>query len=246
MVNSMVPLLHTAKNRWLLYLQGGGTGKLHTPSIAFHHLPPNPARTGYYLHHWRGPLYLHAAVHRCSQHPPKGLGPSKTVLGSNTLPKHSHEHETRPPQVNKNKRFCLSSRDLGLICAGISNTVSYKRNSWYNLRGLSQTSSHLSVTDKLFVSWQFFQDLWHNRLWWWLEEGCHKPVPATSDLPPTHCQTCEWTKKQLLTLHRANCYCVRKHSHDNFFNIFIIKGFSYCTSTPTLDSFAAWKSGFMK
>ena len=69
--------------------------KGHTPSIAFRHLPPNSARTGYategahsehrfpapssklcqnWLRHWRGTdLYLQSAVHRRCQRPPKRL-----------------------------------------------------------------------------------------------------------------------------------------------------------------------------
>ena len=42
----------------------------HTPSIAFLHLPPN---CQIWLRHWRGTLYLRAAVHRRGQRPPKGL-----------------------------------------------------------------------------------------------------------------------------------------------------------------------------
>ena len=42
------------------------------PSVAFRHLPPNSAAE------W-GTLYLHAAVHRRCERPPKGLGTNKTV-----------------------------------------------------------------------------------------------------------------------------------------------------------------------
>ena len=45
--------------------------KVHCPSIAFRHLPPNSARTGYATD--RATLYLRAAVHRRGQRPPKGL-----------------------------------------------------------------------------------------------------------------------------------------------------------------------------
>ena len=45
----------------------------HTPSIAFRHLPPNCARFSYVT------PYLHAAVHRRGQSPPKDLGTDKTV-----------------------------------------------------------------------------------------------------------------------------------------------------------------------
>ena len=35
-----------------------------------------------WLRYWRGTLYLRAAVHRCGQHPPKGLGTDKTVVAT--------------------------------------------------------------------------------------------------------------------------------------------------------------------
>ena len=50
---------------------------VHTPSIAFWHLPPNSARTSYATE-GRGTLYLPAAVHRRCQRPPKGLGTNHT------------------------------------------------------------------------------------------------------------------------------------------------------------------------
>ena len=43
----------------------------HTPSIAFRHLPPNSARTGYAT---EGALYISD-----DQRPPKGLGTTKAV-----------------------------------------------------------------------------------------------------------------------------------------------------------------------
>ena len=51
-------------------------GQKHTPSIALRHLPPNSARFGYAT---EGALYLRAAVRRCGQHPPKGLGTNVTA-----------------------------------------------------------------------------------------------------------------------------------------------------------------------
>ena len=50
---------------------------VHTPSIAFRHLPPDSARFSYATE-W-GTLYLRAAIHRRGQRPPKGLGTDKTV-----------------------------------------------------------------------------------------------------------------------------------------------------------------------
>ena len=35
--------------------------------------------------------------------------------------------------------------------------VSYKRNVWHNLSCLLQTYCHLSIIEKLFVSWQFLE-----------------------------------------------------------------------------------------
>ena len=37
-----------------------------------------------WLRHWRGALYLRAAVHRRCQRPPKGLGTKKTVEPART------------------------------------------------------------------------------------------------------------------------------------------------------------------
>ena len=54
-------------------LEQKSAGSLHTPNIAFRHLPPNSARFSY------ATLYLRAAVQRRGQHPPKGLGTDKTV-----------------------------------------------------------------------------------------------------------------------------------------------------------------------
>ena len=49
--------------------------------------------------HWRGTLYLRAAVQRCGQCPPKGLGTNRT--GSNLAPKHARKHETHSTLVKK-------------------------------------------------------------------------------------------------------------------------------------------------
>ena len=73
-------------------------GGMHTPSIAFRHLPPNSARFSYAT---EGALfYLHAAVQRRGLHPPKGSG-TKYDCRSNLAPKHARKHETHPPQVRK-------------------------------------------------------------------------------------------------------------------------------------------------
>ena len=51
----------------------------------------------------------------------------------------------------------MDSDDFGFIFAGASKVVSYKRNVWYNLSCLLQTYCRLSIIEKLFVSWQFFE-----------------------------------------------------------------------------------------
>ena len=51
---------------------------VHTPSIAFLHLPPNSARFRYAAEGALD-LYVRAAVQRCGQRPPKGSGTNMTV-----------------------------------------------------------------------------------------------------------------------------------------------------------------------
>ena len=53
--------------------------------------------------------------------------------------------------------FRLDSNDFGFIFAGVSNVVSYRRNVWYNLSCVLQIYCRLSITEKLFVSWQFLE-----------------------------------------------------------------------------------------
>ena len=85
-----------------------------------------------WLRHWRGTLFLRAAVHRRGQRPPIGLG---TDCGSNLAPKHARKHEAHPSRVKKKekKEFHLESNDFGFIWASVSNMVSYKTNVWYKL-----------------------------------------------------------------------------------------------------------------
>ena len=112
-----------------VWLSWGDHPVRHSPSIAFRHLLPNSARfrcvcewvrererdcmstsipapssklCQISLCHWRGTLYLRAAVHRHGQRPPKGLGTDET--GSNLAPKHAHKHEAYPPWVKKKKK----------------------------------------------------------------------------------------------------------------------------------------------
>ena len=100
---------------------------LHTPSIAFRHLPPNSVRFGYATEGVLGLyLYLRAAVHRCCHRPPKGLGSNNYDCGSSLAPKHARKHETHPPRVKKKKKekekkeFRLDSNDCCFICAGVT------------------------------------------------------------------------------------------------------------------------------
>ena len=60
-------------------------------------------------------------------------------------------------EKEKRKEFPLDSNDFVFISAGVSNVVIYKRNVWYNLSHLLQTYRRLSIIEKLFVSWQFFE-----------------------------------------------------------------------------------------
>ena len=126
----------------------------HTPSIVF-------LQTAWTAYATEGTLCISAQLyHRRGQRPPKGSGTNKT--GSNIAPKLPRKHETHPPWVKwkerkKKKTFRLDSNDFSFISAGVSNVLSYKRNVWYNLSCLLQTYCRLSIIEKLFVSWQFFE-----------------------------------------------------------------------------------------
>ena len=74
-----------------------------------------------WLRHWRGTLYLRAAVHRRGQRSPKGLGTDWYDCGCNLAPKHARKHESHLPRVKK--EFRLGSNDSGFIWAGGSNIV---------------------------------------------------------------------------------------------------------------------------
>ena len=121
-----------------------------------------------WLRHWRGTLHLHAAVHRCCQHPLKGLGTNytnKTVEAT----RHPSTHINMKCihlgyKKNNSNTFCLDLNNFGFICAGISisNKVSYKRNVWYNLSCLLQAYCHLNIIEKLLadadiVVWVYFE-----------------------------------------------------------------------------------------
>ena len=55
----------------------------------------NSARV--WLRHWRGTVYLRAAVHQRCQRPPKGVGTSHT--GCSIAYKQARKHEAWPPRV---------------------------------------------------------------------------------------------------------------------------------------------------
>ena len=61
-------------------------------------LAPSSRLCHIWLCHWRGTLYLRAAVHWSCQHPLKGLGTNKTVEAS----KHTHKHEAQLPKWQQN------------------------------------------------------------------------------------------------------------------------------------------------
>ena len=101
---------------FLTLLNGTKDGLIpnHTPSrIAFQHLPPLKLCQNW-LRHWRGTLYLRAAVHRRCQRPRKGLGTKKT--GSNIS----------PGKKRKKKKRCISIQMilvLFVLCAVIKETL---------------------------------------------------------------------------------------------------------------------------
>ena len=71
-------------------------------------VPPLTKPNALPLRHWRGTLYLRAAVQRRGQHSPKGSGTNNDCR-SNLTPKHARKHETHPPLVRK------SSISIGTI-----------------------------------------------------------------------------------------------------------------------------------
>ena len=83
-----------------------------------------------WLRHWRGTLYLHAAVHQCGQRPVKILGTNKTVEATWCQSTHVNVRRICPGKKNQKN---LSSNNFGFIYADVSNVVNYKRNVWYNL-----------------------------------------------------------------------------------------------------------------
>ena len=106
---------------------GGGWGGSIPHFIAFRHLPPNSARTGYAT---EGALFISAQLsqHSRCQRPPKGLGTNKTVE-TTQRPSTLANMRARPPRVKRRKKkkkkreeeFRLNSIDFDFISADVSN-----------------------------------------------------------------------------------------------------------------------------
>ena len=63
-----------------LALNGARRNCASSPAHSQHRFPaPSSTLCQIYLRHWRGTLYLRAAVHRRGQRPPKGFGTNMTV-----------------------------------------------------------------------------------------------------------------------------------------------------------------------
>ena len=109
-------------------------GYCHTPSIAFRHLPPNSARFSYAS---EGALFISAQL--------SAVGVSALRKVREYMIRLRKQPSAQAPTSNmrrihpglkrkeKKEEFRLDSNDFGLICAGISNMVSYETNVWYNL-----------------------------------------------------------------------------------------------------------------
>ena len=107
------PVVYCESKRTGVATELHSCGIFHTLSLAFRHLPPISARIGY-TGHWRGTLYLRAAVNRRCQRPPKGLDTNKTVEATyeNIASKHAREHEARPPRVLGDSGGVVDSLDF--------------------------------------------------------------------------------------------------------------------------------------
>ena len=83
--------------------------------------------------------------------PSKRFGTNKTVGATWGWSIHLNMRCIRPGW----EMSSVSSHDFGLICAGVSNTGTYKTNAWHNLNCLLHNSCHLITNEKLSVSRQF-------------------------------------------------------------------------------------------
>ena len=83
------------------YRRGGSGLRSHSE----HRFPAPSSKLWHIcLRHWRGTLYLRAAVHRRGQCPPKGLGTNNYDCRSNLAPKHACKDKAHPHWVKKKKR----------------------------------------------------------------------------------------------------------------------------------------------
>ena len=57
--------------------------------------------------------------------------------------------------ASKHAHTYLNSNNFGFLCAGVSNVLSFKKKRL--IRVLLQTYCHLSIIEKLFISWHFFE-----------------------------------------------------------------------------------------
>ena len=109
---------------------------IHTPSIAFWHLPPNSAR---FIYATEGALFISAQL---STDAVSALRKVPVLINydcrSNLAPKHARKHETHPPRGKKEeeekKEFRLDSNDCGFVCAAVNFAGGYK---WHALFYLS-------------------------------------------------------------------------------------------------------------
>ena len=79
-----------------------------------------------WLRHWRGTLYLRAAVHRRGQRPPKVLGTDMTAEAAYRPSTHANMRRIHPGLKKKRKKkeekkeFRIDSDDCGFIFAGVN------------------------------------------------------------------------------------------------------------------------------
>ena len=147
----------------------------HTLSIAFQHLPPDSAITGYAT---EGALLLFAQLST------DAVSALRKVWVLRRLWKW---HSTQAPiRLGWKKRSSLSIQTTSVWFVLVQAT-------WSVIKAMSDiiwVVCHkricLSITEKLFVSRQFFRDLRRNKLWQWLEEGRRKPVVGVWNGPSHH------------------------------------------------------------
>ena len=106
----------------------------HSPSIAFHHLPPNSARIGYAA---EGALFISAQLSTDAVSALRKVW-VLTTLWKQPSAQARNKHEAHPSRVKKKKKkmrerekeFRPNSIDFDFIGAGVSNMVSNKTNNF--------------------------------------------------------------------------------------------------------------------